>query len=231
MNEMAERYSAEQIRNRLRTYFIMGSVNCPGNPADVLRQAIAGGITLFQYREKGKGALQGDARLELARELRGLCRENGVPFIVNDDIGLALAVEADGVHVGQEDEQASSVRRLIGPGMMLGVSAHGVEEAERAVREGADYLGVGPIYATGTKEDAKAPSGTGVLSRIRAAGIRLPIVGIGGIHAGNAADVVRAGADGVSVISAISLAAKPAAAASDLNESVCRALLERRGEN
>ncbi|KIL42254.1 thiamine-phosphate pyrophosphorylase [Gordoniibacillus kamchatkensis] len=224
---MAGSFNAEQIREMLRAYFIMGSVNCPGQPAEVLRQAIAGGITLFQYREKGKGALQGDARLELARKLRRLCRASSVPFIVNDDIELALAVDADGVHVGQEDEPASNVRRRIGPGMLLGVSAHDAEEAERAVREGADYLGVGPIYATGSKEDAKAPAGPEVITRIREAGIRVPIVGIGGITAGNAAEVVRAGADGVSVISAISLAANPAAAASELLDAVRKAIFQR----
>jgi thiamine-phosphate pyrophosphorylase len=216
--------SIEELKERLQTYFIMGSANCPRDPVQVLREAISGGVTLFQYREKGKGALQGDDRLELAWKLRLLCREHGVPFLVNDDIELALAVEADGVHVGQEDEPASAVRARIGSRMLLGVSAHDPAEAERAVRDGADYLGVGPIYATRTKEDAKAAAGPSVLTRIREAGIRLPIVGIGGIHAGNAAEVVRAGADGVSVISAISMAANPREAASALRAAVRTAL-------
>lgn len=193
----------EELSQLLRVYLIMGSNNCLRDPEQVLADAIAGGITMFQYREKGAGALTGDERFALASSLREMCRMGGVPFIVNDDIDLALALDADGVHVGQEDEIATEVRRRIGEDRILGVSAYDMAEAESAVRFGADYLGVGPLYSTQTKEDAKSASGLAVLREMREQGIVVPIVGIGGIHAGNAGEVVRAGADGVSVITAI----------------------------
>lgn len=209
------------LDERLAVYFIMGSNNClADDPVSVLRSAIEGGITLFQYREKGPGALAGDDRLPLARKLRELCREHGVPFIVNDDVELALALDADGMHIGQDDGAAAYVRERIGPGRLLGVSAHNVAEAQAAVEQGADYLGVGPIYPTATKEDAKEATGLTVLRAIRAAGLTLPIVGIGGITAHNAADVVAAGADGVSVITAISHAPDAGLAAHQLAQAV-----------
>lgn len=214
----------EELRRQLRAYFIMGSNNCLRDPLQVLEEAIAGGITMFQYREKGSGALQGDERMELAAKLRKLCRERGVPFIVNDDVEMALALDADGVHVGQEDEAAAAVRRRIGGHRILGVSAYDAEEAVAAIRGGADYLGAGPVFATQTKEDAKAASGVGAIARIRERGIRIPLVGIGGIHAGNAADVIRAGADGVSVITAISQAEDVRGAVEALLNAVNRPL-------
>lgn len=190
------------LRERLKVYFIMGSVNCRNRPAEVLREAIAGGITIFQYREKGAGALEGKNKLELAKELRAICLENNVPFIVNDDIDLALTVDADGVHVGQEDESAASVRTKIGD-KILGVSVHTLLEAEEAIKNGADYFGVGPIFPTNSKADAKPVRGVSFLHELRSNGYELPIVGIGGITAENASTVTEAGADGVSVISAI----------------------------
>lgn len=229
-------WTQESLREYLRVYFIMGSNNCKEEPVRVLHQAIAGGITCFQYREKGNGSLQGAARYDLAQKLRKLCTEADVPFIVNDDIELAIALQADGIHVGQEDEPASRVRKRIGSSMMLGVSAYNLEEAERAVKEGADYLGVGPIYPTGTKEDAKSASGTEVIRLIHQAGYDLPMVGIGGIQIGNARKVIQAGADGISVISAISGSADPQLAASALLATVretrvaLNTLIDKRGE-
>ncbi|RUS48704.1 thiamine phosphate synthase [Cohnella sp. AR92] len=225
---MTSGWNEENVRRALRAYFIMGSNNVPagGKPEEILQEAIRGGATMFQFREKGTGALQGAERTELAWKLRLLCREKGVPFLVNDDVVLALEVDADGVHVGQEDELASSVRARIGS-RLLGVSAYDEREAEAAVRAGADYLGVGPLYATRTKEDAKAASGPQAIRRMRENGIRLPIVGIGGISEANAGEVVQAGADGVSVITAISMAPSPRLAAHRLSEAVEAAL---RGE-
>jgi len=214
----------EELRRQLRLYFIMGSNNCRKDPALVLEEAIAGGITMFQYREKGAGALEGNERMELAAKLRRLCRERGVPFIVNDDVELALALDADGVHVGQDDEAAANVRRSIGGHRILGVSAYDEREAELAIRAGADYLGVGPVFATRTKEDAKAASGVASIARIRERGMRIPLVGIGGIHDGNAADVIRAGADGVSVITAISHAEDVRGSAETLLRAVNRSI-------
>jgi thiamine-phosphate pyrophosphorylase len=217
----------EELSRLLQVYLIMGSNNCLRDPEQVLADAIAGGITMFQYREKGTGALTGDERFALGSRLREMCRVHGVPFIVNDDVDLALALDADGVHVGQEDEIATEVRRRIGDGRIVGVSAYDLAEAEAAVRFGADYLGVGPLYSTQTKEDAKSASGLAVLSGLREHGITVPIVGIGGIHVGNAGDVVRAGADGVSVITAITHAANEQAGAEVLRSAVEAALVKR----
>ncbi|WP_339276160.1 thiamine phosphate synthase [Paenibacillus sp. FSL W8-0426] len=211
-----ERLDMERVRRAMRLYLVMGSVNATHDPVEVLRQAIAGGITLFQFREKGTGALTGTARIALAERLREVCGQHSIPFIVNDDLELAVALQADGVHVGQDDADAALVRARIGPGRMLGVSAHSVTEARRAVQAGADYLGVGPMYPTRSKADAHAVLGPAGIAELRAAGIAVPLVGIGGIAADTAADVMAAGADGVAVISAVAGAADVRAAAAEL---------------
>ncbi|WP_310832954.1 thiamine phosphate synthase [Paenibacillus pedocola] len=208
--------SAEDMRRMLKLYFIMGSVNCRLPPAETLTQAIAGGITIFQFREKGAGALRGNAAFDLARQLQAICREHGIPFIVNDDVDLAIALGADGVHVGQEDEPAGSIRQRLGAHKIVGVSAHSLAEAKQAIADGADYLGVGPVYPTSSKDDAQAVQGTQVLEELRRSGLTIPLVGIGGITAGNVPPVIQAGADGVSVISAIAAAADIRAAAQQL---------------
>jgi thiamine-phosphate pyrophosphorylase len=200
---MENKQSADEIRARLKLYFIMGSVNCLKDPVEVLEESIKGGITIFQYREKGLGSLTGQAKYDFGKKLQRLCRDKGVPFIVNDDLELALSLDADGMHIGQEDDQVLWIRSKIGH-KILGVSAHNVEEAKLAMEQGADYLGVGPMYATQTKLDAKEVQGPTVIRQMRDSGILAPIVGIGGIALGNAAPVIHAGADGVAVISAIS---------------------------
>ncbi|MBW7456624.1 thiamine phosphate synthase, partial [Paenibacillus sepulcri] len=182
------------------------SVNTGGNPVEVLQAAIRGGVTMFQLREKGTGCLTGQAKLELARQLRLICRESGIPFIVNDDVELALSLDADGLHIGQEDGEVPWIRSRLGS-KLLGVSAHNVEEARLALEQGADYLGVGPMYPTSTKLDAREVQGPQMIRQIRDAGITAPLVGIGGIGIANAAPVLQAGADGIAVISAVSQAA------------------------
>ncbi|MDF2947585.1 MAG: thiE [Bacillales bacterium] len=184
-------------------YFIMGSNNCNDLPEKVLQEAIDGGITLFQYREKGKGSLVGKNKLELARRLQNICKQKNIPFLVNDDIDLALEINADGVHIGQEDTAADVVRKHIGRGKILGVSVHNIDEAKKAILDGADYLGLGPIFSTKTKEDANDPQGFKFIKELRDKGIKTPIVGIGGITETNAREVILAGADGISVITAI----------------------------
>jgi thiamine-phosphate pyrophosphorylase len=165
----------------------------------VAEAAIAGGADVLQLRDKE--APSGRLYLE-ALQLRKLTRDAKVPFIVNDRLDIALAVDADGVHVGQADLPASVVRKIMGPGKILGVSVATVEEAIRAEKDGADYLGVGPVFeARGTKPDTVEPLGVDCIARIRRR-CRLPIVAIGGIHADNARKVREAGADGVAVISA-----------------------------
>jgi thiamine-phosphate pyrophosphorylase len=199
------RIDAQQLRDVLKVYFISGSINCHKNPTEVLEDAIKGGITTFQFREKGLGALAGSQKYDLAKALKALCRKNNIPFIVNDDIELALELDADGVHIGQEDEPVGEVRKKIGD-KILGVSAHSLAEVDLAIHNGADYLGIGPIFPTSTKEDAKAAAGTKLIEDLRQKGYDIPIVGIGGIKVDNARSVIHAGADGVSVITAISLA-------------------------
>jgi thiamine-phosphate pyrophosphorylase len=188
----------------------------------VAEAAIAGGADVLQLRDKeaSSGLLYREGL-----ELRKLTRDARVPFIVNDRLDIALAVEADGVHVGQSDLPASVVRKIMGPGKILGVSVATVEEAVRAERDGADYLGVGPVFeARGTKPDTGEPMGLDVIARIRRH-CRLPIVAIGGINAENVRKVREAGADGAAVISAI-------VSADDISEATRRLkrILEGTGE-
>lgn len=209
----------DHLRDALKVYFIMGSPNCRKDPAAVLKEAIEGGITLFQFREKGEGALTGEEKYALARQLQSICREHQIPFIVNDDIELALALDADGVHIGQEDEPVWAVREKIG-NKILGVSVHSMEEAASSLEAGADYFGIGPVFPTKTKADAKPSRGTLVIEQLRKNGYTVPIVGIGGITSENAQSVIKAGADGVSVITAISHAESPKEAARELGKRI-----------
>ncbi|WP_242220760.1 thiamine phosphate synthase [Bacillus cereus group sp. BfR-BA-01380] len=213
------RIDKQRMSELLQVYFIMGSNNCRKDPLQVMKESLDGGVTLFQYREKGNGALTGEKRYAFAGELQSLCKEYNVPFIVNDDVELAIALDADGVHVGQDDENIKIVREKMGD-KIIGVSAHTIEEARFAIENGADYLGVGPIFQTNTKKDAKAVQGTAGLRHFRKTEITIPIVGIGGITIENAASVIEAGADGVSVISAISLADSPCESTKKLMEQV-----------
>lgn len=185
----------------------MGSQNVTDRaPLDVLEQALAAGISHFQLREKGASALTGERLLEFAWNCKRLCQDYGVPFIVNDDVKLACEIDADGIHVGQGDEAAESVRRSIGEGKILGVSVHSIDEAELAVANGADYVGMGPVFGTQSKEDAKPPSGIEGIMAVKALFPRLPVIGIGGITPDNAGSVWSAGADSVAVISALTQA-------------------------
>ncbi|MCP8615855.1 thiamine phosphate synthase [Salirhabdus salicampi] len=195
-----------KLSHDLKVYFIMGSIDSERNPVYVLEEAIIGGITMFQYREKGEGALTSRAKLELGREMQAICQTYNVPFIVNDDVPLAVELDADGVHIGQDDEPAHVVRKQIGRDKILGVSAHTIEEGKKAIEDGADYLGVGPIFPTQSKSDIVKQQDPSIIYSFRQNGLKIPIVGIGGITAENAHLVMNAGADGVSVISAISRA-------------------------
>lgn len=217
------RIETKKMSKLLKVYFIMGSNNCTKDPLVVLKEALDGGVTLFQFREKEEGALTGEKRLQFAKDVQALCREYGVPFIVNDDVELAIKLDADGVHVGQDDEKITSVREKMG-NKIIGVSTHTIEEARFAIENGADYLGVGPIFSTKTKKDTKAVQGTKGLAYFREQGITIPIVGIGGITIENTASVIEAGADGISVISAISLAESAYESTKRLAEEVNKCL-------
>jgi thiamine-phosphate pyrophosphorylase len=181
--------------------------------------AIRGGATAIQLRMKDAPAR---AVLEAARAIVERCREAGVTFVVNDRADVALASGADGVHVGQDDLAAEDVRALIGASLFLGVSAATVDEARSAARAGADYLGVGAVYATATKADAGAAVGPARIAEI-AASCDLPVVGIGGITLSNAAAVIRAGAAGVAVITAVTTADDMIDATRRIREAVDRA--------
>lgn len=202
-------YTKERMKQLLKVYFIMGSNNNSTlAPEIILEEALKGGISIFQFREKGTGALKGAAKIQLAKRMQELCNQYHVPFIVNDDIELALVLDADGVHIGQDDENAIKVRQLFA-NKLVGVSAHTIEEVKEAMKAGADYIGIGPIYPTSTKKDAKEVQGTSLIEKVKEANLTIPIVGIGGITAKNAFPVIQAGADGVAIISEISMADNP----------------------
>ena len=186
----------------IRKYFIMGSQNCHIKPETILEEAAQAGITAFQFREKGPSALTGNKKLALGHRLRDICARYYIPFFINDDIELAVPLEADGIHIGQEDTSLEEVRDMF-PDIYIGLSISNQEELNHSPIELADYLGVGPIYATSTKEDAKQAIGTGLIRSLKQHHPNLPVVGIGGITEKNAATVIDAGADGVAVISAI----------------------------
>lgn len=178
------------------------------------RIAIEAGTAVVQYRRKYGST----ARLyEEARQLRDLCRS--VPFIVNDRLDIALAVDADGIHIGQDDLPLAVVKQVLAPGKIIGVTVRTLEEALVATRDGASYLGVGPIFSTATKTDAGAPIGIEGLRDIRAA-CDLPIAAIGGITLDNAAEVVAAGADMLCAIQAVLGAPDVAAAVRSFNEII-----------
>jgi thiamine-phosphate pyrophosphorylase len=196
------------MKEKLALYFIMGSQNCPHkNPEEILEQALKAGITMFQFREKGEEALSGQEKRQLAERLQERCWEYSVPFIVNDDVDLAIAIGADGVHIGQDDEAMQQVKKRCPAHFIIGVSAANAAEANKAIQDGADYVGVGPIAATRTKIDAKCPIGLSGLRGIREQLGDFPIVAIGGINHKNAEAVREAGANGVSFISVLTKAA------------------------
>lgn len=176
-----------------------------------VESALKGGVSCVQLREK---QLEEGAFLAEARELAALCKDYAVPFLVNDNVEIAIACGADGVHVGQEDQNAGEVRRAVGEDMLLGVSVHTVDEALEAVKNGADYLGVGAIFATSTKTDADVLSKE-TLAAICAA-VEVPVVAIGGINRENLMELSGTGVDGVALVSAIF-------AAEDI-ENTCREL-------
>ncbi|KWX88482.1 thiamine-phosphate pyrophosphorylase, partial [Paenibacillus riograndensis] len=139
-----QRMESEHVRRLLKLYFIMGSVNCFRTPLETLVEAIDGGITLFQYREKGSTAFTGQAYIELAQVLQQKCRERKIPFIVNDDIDLAVALDADCVQMWQTDAPVRSIRERPGAHKLIGLSAHNAQEAQQAIADAAASPGVAP---------------------------------------------------------------------------------------
>jgi len=192
----------------LSLYVVLDRTASAGRDLEVILDAtLAGGCRMIQLREKEwpSGRL-----LPLAERMRDRCRRAGATFIVNDRVDLALAVGADGVHLGQDDLPPRAARPLLRPGMVLGRSTHSVGQAREAQVEGADYIAVGSMFPTRTKPDFQLV-GPELIRAIRPE-TRSPLVGIGGVTRENVAEVIRAGADGVAVISAVCGAPDPAAA-------------------
>lgn len=203
-------YTRQDIRRALTLYAVTDRAWLrPGQTlAEACAAALDGGATFMQLREKQLDRAQ---ILAEAGKLRALCAAHHVPFVVNDSIELALAAGADGVHLGQSDLPGRDVRALVGPDRILGISAGTVAQAVAAEKAGADYIGVGAVFPTGTKADAK-PMPMDLLRDICAA-VSIPAVAIGGIGQGNIGQLAGTGVAGVAVVSAIFAAADPEAAA------------------
>lgn len=212
----------------LRLYAIIDPAVAGGRSLGDIAKRIANSATLVQLRDKHGSTRQ---LVEEARELTMVLAPLDIPLLINDRVDVALAVEADGVHIGQDDMSPADARLLLGKTAIIGLSIKTVEQAKAAPLELLDYVGVGGIYATTSKDTASAPIGlsgfSAVVQAIRARDPKFPICGIAGINRSNAADVVMQGADGVSVISALSLAADPTVAARDLLSEVDGALARR----
>lgn len=205
-----------RLERALRLYLVADPSMTERPLAGVVAAALEGGVTMVQLRTKGVADRQ---TLRLATELAELSGRRGACFIVNDRVDIALACGADGVHLGVDDVPVAAARRLGGPDFVVGFSPETDEQARLAASEGADYLGVGPVYRTASKGDAGPAIGRMVLRRrVELAGI--PVIGIGGIDANNAAAVLESGAAGVAVASAILRAADPAVAARELAAAV-----------
>jgi thiamine-phosphate pyrophosphorylase len=208
---------------RFDLYVITDAGLSPGRShLDIARAALAGGADAVQLRDTSATA----QNLSLmAAEIQPLARKFGAVFIVNNRVDVALVSGADGAHVGQDDLPAREARRLLPRPAVLGVSAGTIEEAKRAVREGADYIGVGPIFPSATKPDAGAPIGVDALAAIARA-VAVPVVAIGGINPDNVAQVIRAGAAGAAVVAAVVQAPDMAAAARALKGRIVAARRE-----
>lgn len=186
---------------------------------DIVKAAVSGGVTCVQLREKDCSTLE---YIEQALAIKNFLGEREVPLIINDRLDVALAVAADGVHLGQSDMPLEMARKIAGPSMLIGISAESVQDAVQAEKGGADYLGISPIYATPTKTDTVFPLGLEGLREIKKR-VKIPLVGIGGLNKFNAAEVIRNGADGVAVVSAIVAAEDPGTAAINLKQIIVEA--------
>jgi thiamine-phosphate pyrophosphorylase len=198
--------------------------------ADLAKRIIES-ATIVQLRDK-----HGNTRtmVEEARALKAVLKSKGVPFLINDRVDVALAAQADGVHIGHDDMMAADARMLLGRHAIIGLSIKTMEEAAAAPLDHLDYIAIGGVYETTSKDNTSAPIGTvglrNIVRAIRKRSATIPICAIAGINAANAADVIDSGADGVAVISALSLASDPAQAAKKMRDIVDDAL-ERRGRS
>lgn len=185
---------------KLDTYIITNADISPGRDhVQGAREALQGGADVIQFREK---KMDTGEMIRVCQIIQDLCRQYGAIFIVNDRVDVALAMDADGVHVGQKDMAANTARRLIGPQKVLGISASSAAAAKRAEADGADYVGVGMIFPAGLKKNIGVPKGLNVLREVSRA-VKIPVVAIGGIDHRNAALCIEAGAAGCAVITAV----------------------------
>jgi thiamine-phosphate pyrophosphorylase len=216
------------MRLDLRVYAIADPGVSGGRSLAELATLIAPSTTLVQLRDK-----TGSTRtlIDEARTLLAVLQPKGIPLLINDRVDVALAAKAQGVHIGWDDMPAEEARRLLGADAIIGLSIKTLEQAAAAPLDVLDYVAIGGVYATSSKDNTSAPIGTGGLRAIatasRARKAKFPICAIAGITAANAGDVIAAGADGVSVISALSLAPQPAQAARELRRAVDEALARR----
>jgi thiamine-phosphate pyrophosphorylase len=185
---------------------------------EIVSAAVRGGVTCVQLREKHCSTRE---FIREARSLQPLLHRHKIPLIINDRLDVALAIAADGIHLGQSDMHIRDARRLVGKKMIIGISAENLNDAIVAEQEGADYIGISPVFATDTKTDTAAPLGLEGIRRIRRA-VAIPLVGIGGINFSNARETISAGADGVAVVSAIISADCPETAAAELKKCSCQ---------
>ncbi|GAA7107650.1 thiamine phosphate synthase [Helicobacter pylori] len=200
-------------------YHIKGGKNDRINALlDALELALQSKITAFQFRQKGDLALQDPIEIkQLALKCQKLCQKYGVPFIVNDEVKLALELKADGVHVGQEDMAIEEVMTLCKKRQFIGLSVNTLEQALKACHlDGVAYLGVGPIFPTQSKKDIKQVVGVELLKKIRDSGVKKPLIAIGGITTDNAPQLRECGVNGIAVISAIAQAKDKALAVEKL---------------
>ncbi len=200
------------IKNMLQVYFIAGTQDClhlGNNPQKnllvILEEALKNGITCFQFREKGKNCLQNKEEIfNLAKKAQELCKRYNIPFFINDDIELALKVNATGIHIGQGDKDVNEVIKQIKGKLLLGLSINTLKQAIKAKDiQGINYFGVGPIYETTSKSDAKQSVGLDLIKNIRSENILKPLVAIGGITQLNTKAILECTCDGVAIISAI----------------------------
>lgn len=182
------------------------------NLIDIVTAAVSGGVSCVQLREKECSTREFMAQ---AKQLKDFLRPKEVPLIINDRVDIALAVGAEGVHLGQQDMPLRDARRLLGEHIVIGISAESVEDAVNAEKEGADYIGISPVFSTDTKTDIATPLGLRGVEEIRSL-VEVPLVGIGGINLSNCNDVINAGAHGIAVVSAIIAAECPETAARNL---------------
>ena len=218
------------MRGDVRLYALVDPERANGrNLAEIASLVAQGGATLVQLRDKRSGTR---LMVECARAIKAALAPFHVPLVINDRVDVALASEADGVHVGQDDMAVEDARRLLGREAIIGLSIKTVVQAEAAPIDLLDYVGIGGVFATSSKDNPAPPIGPAGLARIagvlRRRAPQLPLCGIAGIDATNAADVIAAGADGIAVISALSLHNDPQAAARDLR-AIVDAALARRG--